>query len=586
MATSVKNSTQQEGDQPKGILDRVNAFVNLKFPPTIEEMAFIRDQTQIAGVEREALLELVEFFLDQMDYEDSVHFLQASFQTLRRNKLMKEGTDPGPLQNEPDVTKLIPFKPCHDSFRKLQDSYLDSRLYLTNLIMKSKSRFDEIQRELEAEQKQFQAMCDQFVKKDGKLTDQVIEDSVATNVAANTRKGQIMRLFSEVQQTQMTLNQNLLAELKIQIEEQTTILGAINASVSEFVDRINKAINLKLEQVQLAARNTLRIDDCPDCSIKLDDFQPTYIKYVGSKLILAWGYKLQGHANQLVWEDSHQVYFFSSDDLRLIATVSCKSKSVKVFSAVGSNKDIYVALERKILIFGKADLKLKKQINMEHQPTYLDEDGKKAIVGCAEGTVNYILFDSNSKAQEKQLFSVDIAKIMFSRDSKKFALCDKSRDLITQFDRDHWLQFSILDGTFEIKNPETGQIIPVQLDHLDRFQYNADSASQTAQNQLVEMQAHPLFWHDSSQYLVVRDEDDRVNLTRVKVQMDMAVANTLNQTDANPEGTRKTNFVPQDGKFMDVYAGPNQSLIILGVTAKGTLWKKELYKGFFDIFDN
>ena len=85
---------------------------------------------------------------------------------------------------------------------------------------------------------------------------------------------------------------------------------------------------------------------------------------------------------------------------------------------------------------------------------------------------------------------------------------------------------------------------------------------------------------------MVRDEDDRVNLTRVKVQMDMAVANTLNQTDANPEGTRKTNFVPQDGKFMDVYAGPNQSLVILGVTAKGTLWKKELYKGFFDIFDN
>ena len=57
---------------------------------------------------------------------------------------MKEGTDPGPLEHEPDVTKLIPFKPCHNSFQKLQDSYLDSRLYLTNLIMKSKSRFDEI----------------------------------------------------------------------------------------------------------------------------------------------------------------------------------------------------------------------------------------------------------------------------------------------------------------------------------------------------------------------------------------------------------------------------------------------------------
>ena len=38
---------------------------------------------------------------------------------------------------------------------------------------------------------------------------------------------------------------------------------------------------------------------------------------------------------------------------------------------------------------------------MENQPVYLDEDGKKAIVGCAEGTVNYVLFDSMSKAQEK-----------------------------------------------------------------------------------------------------------------------------------------------------------------------------------------
>ena len=76
---------------------------------------------------------------------------------------------------------------------------------------------------------------------------------------------------------------------------------------------------------------------------------------------------------------------------------------------------------------------------------------------------------------------------MFSRDSKKFALCDKTRDLISQFDRDHWLQISILDGTFEIKNPETGSIIPVQLDHINRFQYNAEADSNSATNQLVEM---------------------------------------------------------------------------------------------------
>lgn len=56
-----------------------------------------------------------------------------------------------------------------------------------------------------------------------------------------------MKLFNEVQTTQNTLNQNLLAELKFKIDEQTTILSAINASVNEFVDRIYKAINLKLE---------------------------------------------------------------------------------------------------------------------------------------------------------------------------------------------------------------------------------------------------------------------------------------------------------------------------------------------------
>ncbi len=57
---------------------------------------------------------------------------------------------------------------------------------------------------------------------------------------------------------------------------------------------------------------------------------------MGSKLILAWGYKLQGNKNQLVWEDSEDIYFFDAETLRLVASVSSKSKSVKVFSAVGS----------------------------------------------------------------------------------------------------------------------------------------------------------------------------------------------------------------------------------------------------------
>lgn len=135
-------------------------------------------------------------------------------------------------------------------------------------------------------------MCNQFLNKDSAITQKVIDETKGTNAPANSRKRDIMGLFSEVQKTQQQLNENLIREIKNQINEHNSLLNNINSSVSEFVERIYKAINLKLEQVKLASYNTLRIDDCPDCTKKLDDFQPTFIKYVGSKLIMAWGYKL------------------------------------------------------------------------------------------------------------------------------------------------------------------------------------------------------------------------------------------------------------------------------------------------------
>ena len=61
----------------------------------------------------------------------------------------------------------------------------------------------------------------------------------------------------------------------------------------------------------------------------------------------------------------------------------------------------------------------------------MDEDGKKAIVGCREGSVNYIVFETMEKAKEKQQFKVDIGKIMFSRDTKKFTLVDGTRELVS-----------------------------------------------------------------------------------------------------------------------------------------------------------
>ena len=113
----------------------------------------MRGQQQVKDIERDQLLEMNEFFLDQLDYEDAVAFMQHTFQNLRRNRLIKDGQDPGPIENEPDISKLIKFKPAHDSFRRLQETYVDARLFLTELIMKGKQRYEDVQRELEAEEK-------------------------------------------------------------------------------------------------------------------------------------------------------------------------------------------------------------------------------------------------------------------------------------------------------------------------------------------------------------------------------------------------------------------------------------------------
>lgn len=203
---NLKAAHQQQDTAPKGVLDRVQAFVNLKFPQTINELNHVRGQQQVKDIERDQLLELQEFFLDQMDYEDAVHYMQMAFQTLRRNRLAKDGQDPGPLESEPDISKLIKFKPAHESFRRLQETYVDARLFLTELIMKGKNRYETVQRELESEEKQFKAMADQFMGRDGKLTDKIIEETKQQNQAANTRKREIMKLFNEVQSTQNTLN--------------------------------------------------------------------------------------------------------------------------------------------------------------------------------------------------------------------------------------------------------------------------------------------------------------------------------------------------------------------------------------------
>lgn len=130
----------------------MQAFCNLKFPPTIGELAHVKSETQTRAIEKDSLLEMCEFFLDLMDYEDAVEFMQEAFQTLRRNQQVKEGQDPGPIDKEPDISKLIKFRPAHASFRRLQETYVDARVYLTDLILKGKRRLEDVERELAAEE--------------------------------------------------------------------------------------------------------------------------------------------------------------------------------------------------------------------------------------------------------------------------------------------------------------------------------------------------------------------------------------------------------------------------------------------------
>ena len=108
-AVTDQGATTRTGvnDQPKSILERLKAYVDLKFPATLNELPHIRDEAERREVEQEQLQEMMTFFLDQFDFEDSVQFMQLSFQNLRRMRMKKGGVDPGPIDREPEISKLI-----------------------------------------------------------------------------------------------------------------------------------------------------------------------------------------------------------------------------------------------------------------------------------------------------------------------------------------------------------------------------------------------------------------------------------------------------------------------------------------------
>ena len=65
--------------------------------------------------------------------------------------------------------------------------------------MKGQKRLAVVEQELEAEQEQFAQMCDSYIKRDGVMTDGVLKEQISgTMVTANARKGEILKLFTEV----------------------------------------------------------------------------------------------------------------------------------------------------------------------------------------------------------------------------------------------------------------------------------------------------------------------------------------------------------------------------------------------------
>ena len=57
---------EEKKEPPKSILERLKAYMELKFPATLNELAYIKDEEEIKEAEQEQLQEMMTFFLDQM----------------------------------------------------------------------------------------------------------------------------------------------------------------------------------------------------------------------------------------------------------------------------------------------------------------------------------------------------------------------------------------------------------------------------------------------------------------------------------------------------------------------------------------
>jgi len=63
----------------KNLLERVQAFANLRFPPVTTALAKEQDQNEVDAVQMEQMLDLVIFFMGEIKEDDALEFIQAQF---------------------------------------------------------------------------------------------------------------------------------------------------------------------------------------------------------------------------------------------------------------------------------------------------------------------------------------------------------------------------------------------------------------------------------------------------------------------------------------------------------------------------
>jgi len=172
--------------------------VELRFPNLIKELKSVKSEKEVFDRSIHQLQELTNFFLNQIEYEDAMVFLEN---TLHQMQIKKWGGD-SESQPEGDMSKkmkLIKFKPTHSAFRHLQEAYVDSRAHLQAQIVQQQTRLEAIQADLRREQEQFEEMANNFLAKDGRIVEKVAQAQAASGqlagAATATRKADVMKMF-------------------------------------------------------------------------------------------------------------------------------------------------------------------------------------------------------------------------------------------------------------------------------------------------------------------------------------------------------------------------------------------------------